>query len=70
MSEPDHDSLPSVNSVMGGRAGHSNGRRATVNNCPYCMSESLFPRADTDNAWECRECRRAFSVKFHGHITA
>ena len=66
MSEPDRDSLPSVNAAIGGRAGHA--RRATVNNCPYCMSENLFPDDETDNAWQCRECMRVFSVKFHGHL--
>ena len=63
MSEPDRDSLPSVNAAIGGRAGHANGRRATVNNCPYCMSENLFPDDETDNAWQW-----VFSVKFHGHL--
>ena len=68
MSVPDNDSLPPVNDAIGGKAGHSNGRRATVNNCPYCMSENLFPDMETDNAWQCRECMRVFSVKFHGHL--
>ncbi|CAI36396.1 hypothetical protein jk0244 [Corynebacterium jeikeium K411] len=48
--------------------GHPNARRATVNNCPYCMSQNLFPDAETDNAWQCRECMRVFSVKFHGQL--
>lgn len=68
MSVPDKDSLPPVNDAIGGKVGHSNGRRATVNNCPYCMSENLFPDMETDNAWQCRECMRVFSVKFHGHL--
>lgn len=66
MSTPDVDTLPAVNTLIGGKAGHSNGRRATVNYCPYCSGQSLFPSAETDNAWQCRECRREFSVKLHG----
>jgi len=34
--------------------------------CPYCAGENLHPHGDTHGAWECRECLRAFSVKFHG----
>ena len=37
-------------------------------NCPYCTSENLFPDMETDNAWQCRDCCRVFSVKLHGHI--
>src|SRR5699024_6859808 len=58
-------SKTSGSSAGGGRVrkpGHSNGRRATVNFCPYCMGENLFPTTETDNSWQCRE----FSVKFHG----
>lgn len=55
MSVPDEDSLPSVNEQIGGRTGHPNARRATVNFCPYCMGENLFPDMETDNAWQCRE---------------
>lgn len=68
MSVPDRDSLPSVNEQIGGRVFHPNARRATVNNCPYCMSTNLFPAPETDNAWECKECLRVFSVKLHGQI--
>lgn len=67
-AHPDSDGLTPVNSVLGGRSGHPNARRATVNNCPYCTSLNLFPDAETDNAWQCRECFRVFSVKFHGHL--
>ena len=66
MSVPDTDTLPPVNQAIGGKSGHSNGRRATMNFCPYCMGENLFPTTETDNSWQCRECRREFSVKFHG----
>lgn len=34
--------------------------------CPYCGGEFLFPHGDSHGAWECRECLRAFSVKFLG----
>ena len=34
--------------------------------CPYCAGELLHPHGDTHGAWECRECLRAFSVKFLG----
>ena len=37
-------------------------------NCPYCTSENLFPDFETDNAWQCRDFRRVFSVKLHGHL--
>lgn len=68
MSTPDVDTMPAVNALVGGRSGHANGRRASVNNCPYCASGTLFPDGETDNAWQCRECLRVFSVKFHGHL--
>ncbi|QQC46669.1 hypothetical protein I6I09_05855 [Corynebacterium bovis] len=47
---------------------HPNARRATVVNCPFCASENLFPDAETDNAWQCRDCCRVFSVKLHGYL--
>lgn len=68
MSVPDEDTLPSANNAIGGRQYQPNSRRATVNNCPYCMSTNLFPDAETDNAWQCRECLRVFSVKLHGQL--
>ncbi|MGH3507264.1 MAG: hypothetical protein ACRDO2_08690 [Nocardioidaceae bacterium] len=34
--------------------------------CPYCAGERLHPHAETHGAWECRECLRAFSVRFIG----
>jgi transposase-like protein len=37
--------------------------------CPYCAGEQLHPHGDTHGAWECRECLRAFSVKFLGLLT-
>jgi transposase-like protein len=36
--------------------------------CPYCAGEHLVPHQDNRGAWECRECLRAFSVKFLGLI--
>ncbi len=34
--------------------------------CPYCAGENLHPHGDVHGAWECRECVRAFTVKFLG----
>ena len=34
--------------------------------CPYCSGEDLHPHGDVHGAWECRECLRAFNVKFLG----
>ena len=34
--------------------------------CPYCGDEDLVPHGEAHGAWECRSCRRAFSVKFVG----
>ena len=38
-------------------------------NCPYCAGENLHPHSDVHGAWECRECLRAFSVKFLGLLS-
>jgi hypothetical protein len=44
--------------------------------CPYCGGERLFPHGEAHGAWECRECLRAFAVKFvgllspSGHVSA
>ncbi|MDN8578750.1 hypothetical protein [Corynebacterium bovis] len=65
---PDSDGLPPASEIIGGRAMHPNARRATVVNCPFCASENLFPDAETDNAWQCRDCCRVFSVKLHGYL--
>ena len=37
--------------------------------CPYCAGEELHPHGDVHGAWECRECLRAFGVKFLGLLT-
>ena len=37
--------------------------------CPYCAGENLLPHGDTHGAWECRECLRAFAVKFLGLLS-
>jgi hypothetical protein len=37
--------------------------------CPYCGGERLFPHGDAHGAWECRECLRAFSVRFVGLLS-
>jgi len=42
------------------------GGHSTPLHCPYCADEDLFPHGDSHGAWECRSCRRAFSVKFLG----
>jgi ribosomal protein L37AE/L43A len=34
--------------------------------CPYCAEETLFPLEG--GGWECRSCRRAFSVAFLGLV--
>ena len=41
-----------------------NQNRQAVMHCPYCAEEDLFPIEH--GGWECRACRRAFSVKFLG----
>jgi ribosomal protein L37AE/L43A len=41
--------------------------RQAINYCPYCSEESLFPLEG--GGWECRSCRRAFSVTFRGLVT-
>ena len=42
--------------------------RQAVMYCPYCSEENLFPLEG--GGWECRSCRRAFSVTFLGLIGA
>ena len=37
--------------------------------CPYCAGENLHPHGDVHGAWECRDCVRAFSVKFIGLLS-
>jgi hypothetical protein len=46
-------------------SGH-NPERQTVLYCPYCAEETLFP---LERGWECRSCRRAFSVAFLGLVS-
>lgn len=46
--------------------GSAHSSRQTVLYCPYCSEETLFPREE--GGWECRSCRRAFSVSFLGLI--
>ncbi len=40
--------------------------RQSINYCPYCSEEDLFPLEG--GGWECRSCRRAFSVSFRGLV--
>jgi len=42
--------------------------RQAVHYCPYCAEETLFPLEQ--GGWECRSCRRAFSVTFLGLTAA
>lgn len=42
------------------------GGHAVPLHCPYCAGENLHPHGATHGAWECRECLRAFAVKFFG----
>ena len=42
--------------------------RSVPYHCPYCGGEDLRPHEDSHGAWECRECARAFSLKFLGII--
>ncbi len=59
--------------------GHANPAPARTNpspahalplHCPYCAGEDLHPHGETHGAWECRECLRAFSVKFVGLLAS
>jgi hypothetical protein len=34
--------------------------------CPYCGEEDLYPHGESPGAWECRSCRRVFTVSFRG----
>jgi transposase-like protein len=47
-------------------AGSGAGGHTALAYCPYCGDEDLFPHGEAHGAWECRACRRAFSVKFVG----
>lgn len=47
--------------------------RAVPFHCPYCGDEDLWPHEVTDSsaghgAWECRACRRAFTVRMLGML--
>ncbi|AIT61957.1 hypothetical protein [Corynebacterium doosanense] len=43
-----------------------NPNRNHPTHCPYCGGMALFPDEEGDFAWSCQECRRVFSVMFHG----
>jgi transposase-like protein len=51
---------------MSAAAGSGAGGHTALAYCPYCGDEDLFPHGAAHGAWECRACRRAFSVKFVG----
>jgi ribosomal protein L37AE/L43A len=40
--------------------------RAVPFHCPYCGEQDLRPYEATHGAWECRSCRRAFSLRMLG----
>ena len=61
-------SFYSPNLGISGRSAHPNPNRGAVMHCPYCGGENLWPDAETDYAWECRECCRVFTVKLHGQV--
>jgi transposase-like protein len=45
--------------------------RAAPFYCPYCGDEDLRPSEEGGHgSWECSSCRRAFSVKFLGLLSA
>jgi hypothetical protein len=48
-------------------ASRHNPDRQAVLYCPYCAEETLFPLEG--RGWECRSCRRAFSVAFLGLVS-
>ena len=53
---------------IGGRSAHPNPNRGAVMHCAYCGGGDLWPDAETDYAWQCRECCRVFTVKLHRHV--
>ncbi|MBX6749522.1 MAG: hypothetical protein IRY85_07570 [Micromonosporaceae bacterium] len=34
--------------------------------CPYCGEEDLRPHGATHGEWECRACRRVFTLSMRG----
>ncbi len=42
--------------------------RAVPYHCPFCSETDLWPHEPT--GWECRACRRAFTVQLLGMIPA
>ncbi len=45
--------------------------RAAPFYCPYCGDEDLRPSEGSGHgSWDCGSCRRAFSVKFLGLLSA
>ena len=38
-------------------------RQAPPFHCPYCGDEEIVPHGDVADAWLCRACLRAFSVR-------
>ncbi|MCK7638306.1 hypothetical protein [Corynebacterium pygosceleis] len=51
---------------MSYRVDKPNPNRGFPQYCAYCGGTDLFPDEETDFAWACQECRRVFSVMFHG----
>lgn len=42
------------------------GERSTPFYCPYCGDENLRPHGSVHGEWECRGCRRVFTISFRG----
>jgi transposase-like protein len=40
--------------------------RAAPFYCPYCGDEDLRPSEESNGAWECSSCNRAFRLSFLG----
>ncbi|MDP9461849.1 MAG: Insertion element protein [Actinomycetota bacterium] len=38
-------------------------RQLPLFHCPYCGDEDLTPYEETGEAWTCRSCLRAFTVR-------
>ena len=38
--------------------------------CPYCGEEDLRPHGAAHGEWECRSCRRVFTLSFKGLLPA
>ncbi len=48
----------------------SGGERSEPFYCPYCGDEDLRPHGESHGAWECRACRRVFTLAFRGLLSS